>query len=74
MSMDPVSRHSLAEVVAGKLAAQLLDGTFSAGQKIPSERDLIERLSVSRSTLREALKILSENELIESRPGVGWFG
>jgi len=72
--MDPVARQSLAEVVAGKLAAQLLDGTLSAGQKMPSERDLIEQLSVSRSTLREALKILAESELIESRPGVGWFG
>lgn len=70
---DPIQRKSLAETAAGKLAAQLLDGTFKPGGKLPSERDLIDRFAISRSTLREALKILAENELIESRPGVGWF-
>ncbi len=41
--------------------------------QLPPERELINQLGISRATLREALKSLEENHLIESRPGVGWF-
>lgn len=71
--MDEISRKSLSEIVAGKLAAQILDGTYKAGYQLPAERDLIKQFGVSRSTLREALKSLEEINLIESRHGVGWF-
>ena len=71
--MDEISRLSLSEIVAGKLAAQILDGTYKPGFQLPAERDLIKQFGVSRSTLREALKALEESNLIESRHGVGWF-
>jgi len=71
--VDEISRKSLSEIVAGKLAAQILDGTYKAGYQLPAERDLIKQFGVSRSTLREALKALEEINLIESRHGVGWF-
>ncbi|BBB47834.1 ThiF family adenylyltransferase [Pelolinea submarina] len=71
--MDEIPRKSLSEIVAGKLAAQVLDGTYQSGFQLPAERDLIKLFGVSRSTLREALKALEEINLIESRHGVGWF-
>ena len=71
--MDEISRMSLSEIVAGKLAAQILGGTYKSGYQLPAERDLIKQFGVSRSTLREALKALEESNLIESRHGVGWF-
>lgn len=71
--MDEISRMSLSEIVAGKLAAQILDGTYKPGFQFPAERDLIKQFGISRSTLREALKALEESKLIESRHGVGWF-
>ena len=71
--MNEIPRKSLSEIVAGKLAAQVLDGTYKAGFQLPAERDLIKQFGVSRSTLREALKSLEEISLIESRHGVGWF-
>ena len=40
---------------------------------MPSERELVEMLDISRSTLRESLKILAEHQIIEARQGVGWF-
>ena len=73
MKIEPVAHHSLAETVTAKIAASLLDGSLKAGLQLPPERDLITRLDISRATLREALKALEENKLIESRPGVGWF-
>ena len=73
MKIHPVPRKSLTESVAGKLVASMLDDTFPPGSQLPPERKLMSQLGVSRSTLREALKMLSEKNLIEARPGVGWF-
>lgn len=71
--IDPISRKTLAQIVAEKLAASIVNKSLEVGSQLPSERDLMRQLSVSRSTLREALKTLEENHLIEGRPGVGWF-
>ena len=73
MKITPVDHMSLSRAVAGRLAGFFLDGTFKAGSQLPSERELIRQLSVSRPTLREALKAMEESNLIKSRPGVGWF-
>jgi molybdopterin/thiamine biosynthesis adenylyltransferase/DNA-binding transcriptional regulator YhcF (GntR family) len=73
MKIQPVQQKSLSEIVAGKIAALILEGVFLPEHQLPSERDLGGQLDVSRSSLREALKILSEHKLIEARPGVGWF-
>ncbi len=73
MKIQPISHQSLAETVAGKLAASLLDGSLAPGSQFPSERELMNQLGVSRATLREALKTLEELALIESHPNVGWF-
>jgi adenylyltransferase/sulfurtransferase len=46
---------------------------MQARSQLPPERELMLRLDVSRSTLREALKVLADHHLIEARQGVGWF-
>jgi len=71
--ISPLPRKTLAQRVAGKLAASILDGSLVSGSQLPPERELINQLGVSRATLREALKALEENRLIESHPNVGWF-
>jgi len=73
MKIKPVPHKTLSESVASKLTASLLDGSLSPGTQLPSERELMNQFGVSRSTVREALKSLEENNLIESRPNVGWF-
>ena len=73
MKIKPVPRKTLADAVAGKLAASIIDESLQSGNQLPSERELMRKLDVSRSTVREALKVLEENHLIEARPGVGWF-
>jgi len=73
MKIQPVKHRTLAETVAGRLAASMIDGNLPPGDQLPPERVLMSQLGVSRATLREALKALEENSLIESRPNVGWF-
>jgi adenylyltransferase/sulfurtransferase len=73
MKIQPLSYRSLTDTAAAKLAAFLLDGSFVTGAQLPPERELMNQLKISRSTLREALKTLEKNLLIESRRGVGWF-
>jgi len=73
IKIQPLSYKSLTDTAAAKLAAFLLDGSFATGSQLPPERELMNQLRISRSTLREALKTLEKNKLIESRRGVGWF-
>ena len=70
MKIHPIQHVTLTQVVAGRLAASILDGQFSPGDKLPSERELMTQLEVSRPTLREGLRILSENHIIEVKPGL----
>jgi len=73
IKIQPLSYKSLTDTAAAKLAAFLLDGSFVTGSQLPPERELMSQLRISRSTLREALKTLEKNKLVESRRGVGWF-
>jgi len=73
MKIEKISHKSLSETASGKLAASLLDGSLVQGAQLPPERELMNQLGISRATLREALKALEENRLVEARPHVGWF-
>ena len=53
------------------LRAAAKSGRLPAGERLPSERELAERLNVSRSTLRQALKDLAQQGLVATRPGAG---
>lgn len=52
---------------------EISNGTFVRGDKLPTENELIERFSVSRQTVRRALKELTENGTVESRRGSGTY-
>ncbi len=71
MKIQPIAHSSLSEITAGKLVASILDGSLAPGTQLPSERELINQLKISRSTLREALKTLEKNNLIEFAPARG---
>ena len=47
--------------------------TFPPGSQLPSEKDLAERMNVSRMTLRKALALLQEDNLITNKTGIGNF-
>ena len=57
--------------VATRLREQILAGELSAGDRLPTEAELCERFGVSRSTIREALRMLSSQRLVTTSRGVG---
>jgi GntR family transcriptional repressor for pyruvate dehydrogenase complex len=58
------------ERVVEQIEEAILSGTLEPGQHLPSERELVTQFSVSRPTVREALRVLQSRGLIASRPGV----
>lgn len=59
------------EVVAGRLRRMILDGRRSADRRLPTEAELCEKFGVSRSTVREALRMLASQGLVTTSRGVG---
>jgi DNA-binding FadR family transcriptional regulator len=55
--------------VADQLMERILDGSLAAGDRLPSEGDLSAAFGVSRSTTREALRVLASRDLIETLRG-----
>jgi GntR family transcriptional regulator len=61
------------DVVAARLRDEILSGKQSPGEQLPSEREMCEHFSVSRITLRHALRLLAEEGLVQRRHGSGNF-
>ena len=59
------------EWVAAQLRQQICAGTYTPGEKLPSETKLCEQFGVSRLTVRSALGSLAAQEMIETRKGSG---
>ncbi len=64
-------RLSLHHHVVQELGERIVRGELKQGELLPSEEVLATRMSVSRTALREAIKVLSAKGLIESRPKIG---
>jgi DNA-binding GntR family transcriptional regulator len=59
--------------LANVLRERISSGSFSAGQRLPSEKDLHDEFGLARETVRRALAILRSEGLIEVRHGYGTF-
>jgi GntR family transcriptional regulator, transcriptional repressor for pyruvate dehydrogenase complex len=55
------------------IVADIANGVFPVGSRLPAERDLTERFKVSRPTIREAMIALEMQGLVEARKGSGVF-
>ncbi|MBX4161985.1 GntR family transcriptional regulator [Priestia megaterium] len=72
MSIRADNRHLYLQVI-DKIKQNIEKGIFKEKERLPSEFDLSKHLGVSRATLREALRILEEENIIVRRHGVGTF-
>ncbi|MDA3845941.1 MAG: FadR/GntR family transcriptional regulator [Vallitaleaceae bacterium] len=63
----------LSEKVADSIKKMIVDNELNPGDKLSNEIALSEALNVSRSTVREAIKLLASMNILEVRRGVGTF-
>ena len=61
------------EQIADKLETSILEDTLPENGKLPSETELAKRFNVSRTILRESLKILKERGLVQMKTGDGSY-
>ncbi len=73
MEIKPVSRQSIYEDIVTQIRGMISRGELAVGDRLPPERRLAEMFSVSRNTVREAIRSLAEQGLVESRQGAGTF-
>lgn len=69
--LRPVRAHHAFESCVEQLATAIRLGVYPRGSALPPERDLAERLQVSRATLREAMAALRQAGLVETTRGRG---
>ncbi len=68
-----IERKPLVQEVRERLLDDIASGTYPVGSKLPAEPELQEMFGVGRSTVREAVRILSHEGLLDVRPGNGTF-
>ncbi|NRB04972.1 MAG: FadR family transcriptional regulator [Rhodobacteraceae bacterium] len=73
MPFRPVDSEKLADAVVLQIEQLILRGILRPGERLPAERELSERMGVSRPSLREALANLQESGLVTAKPGAGVF-
>lgn len=67
----PIQSVRVFEQVAEQIEKRILDGELRSGDRLPTERHLAEQFHVSRTAVREAMKILAQKGLVDMRPGRG---
>lgn len=73
MELKPIKTRKIYEEVAEQIRKLVSSGHLKPGDRLPSERDLAERLQVSRASVREALSALEMMGLLEARSGEGTY-
>jgi GntR family transcriptional regulator, transcriptional repressor for pyruvate dehydrogenase complex len=68
-----VRTSRLYEQIVQQIEDSVLNGTLKPGDQLPAERELAQRLGVSRTAVREAVKALREKGLVEAYSGRGTF-
>ena len=68
-TFEPVKTARAFEEIASQVRARFVRGDLTAGQRLPSEREMALQLGVSRNTVREALRSLEMSGVIQMQKG-----
>lgn len=71
--MQPVQKTKLYEGVLAQIETLIENGEWKVGEKIPSERELKQKLGVSSAILRETFRVLESRNLVVSKQGGGRY-
>jgi GntR family transcriptional regulator, transcriptional repressor for pyruvate dehydrogenase complex len=72
-AFQAIDRRGLAEHAADQIERLIIEGRLEPGQKLPPERELSDKLGVSRPTLREATRALTMMGILEAKQGDGTY-
>ncbi|SNX57443.1 GntR family transcriptional regulator [Streptomyces sp. TLI_55] len=73
MPLSHPRRSALSEQVIAALRQQITSGEWPVGSRIPTEPELVDQLGVARNTVREAVRALAHNGLLDIRQGSGTY-
>jgi len=73
MTNSPFARRRLVDEVIDHLRVEISSGRLASGSRLPPEAKLTAQLGVSRTTLREAMVVLSHDGLVDVRQGDGTY-
>lgn len=73
MDLKPVGRTTTAQSVASQILEMIRSGAIRPGDQLPPEKDLMDKMKVGRSTIREALQILATLNVVQASVGHGTF-
>lgn len=71
--MEPIQRVPVIVQVEARIRELIESGQYLPGEKLPTEKELCQRLGVGRGTVREAFRLLQARGYVELRPGRGAF-
>lgn len=71
MLFEPIRTARAFEAVVDQIVQAISEGDLRPGDRLPSERTLAWQMEVSRPTLREGVRVLSDAGVVEVRPGPG---
>jgi GntR family transcriptional repressor for pyruvate dehydrogenase complex len=64
-------KSTITQKIIDQIRTAILEGRLKPGDKLPSEKDMVEQFQVSKQTLRESLRALEHMGLIDVRNGIG---
>jgi GntR family transcriptional regulator, transcriptional repressor for pyruvate dehydrogenase complex len=73
MAYKPLKSQRLYQQLADNVKSQIINGDLVSGDKLPNEKELSEQYGVSRTVVREAMKALAQEGLIEVQAGRGTY-
>src|SRR6478672_12655028 len=73
MALSTTRRTPLSDQVIAQLRNQITSGEWPVGSRIPTEPELVAQLGVARNTVREAVRALAHNGLLDIRQGSGTY-
>lgn len=73
MKFEKVKQQKISDIIYEQLKEKILDSTLPPGEKLPPERELAAAMSVSRTSLREALQKLEAQGLLDQIQGDGTY-
>jgi len=73
MILNPNSPEPIFNQIATLIKDQILDGTYSVGEQVPSTNELSKLLQINPATARKGLSLLVDEEILYKKRGIGMF-